>query len=226
MTRLAMGARALLSTTACALVAITAAMVATPTLRAQGSLAVSGGAGITSARLSREGTLDRAWTGAIMGAGGTIRLNRFLLDAQYAQGTLTPEAGTLGDGEDVVDGALQLRFRVLPWLTVGAGPHIRAFITPAGTSRWTRFEGRVRAEGELINSIAFAHVEGWFAAAVDANVQGGGSGAKGGEAGVLVRLPRTPLALQLTYLADRAEFANGASEFLEGVRVTVLFDRY
>lgn len=195
-------------------------------LIAQRPLGVSGSAGITVVELAREGTLSRRWSGSMMGARGAVTLHRFTLDASYAQGAVTPGVGTLGDGEDLVDGAVQLRVWVLPWLSVGGGPHLRAFVSPAGTSRWTRFEARARAEGEIINGIAFAHFEGWYALAVDANVLGGGSGAQGGEAGISIRLPRAPIALQLIYSADRATFTNGGSEFLEGVRFSLAFERF
>lgn len=193
---------------------------------AQAPVTISGSAEVTTAQLAREGTLSRSWTGAIMGARGGITFGRLTLEGQYAQGSLTPETGTLGDGEDLVDGVALLRVQIREWLSVGGGPRVRGFVTPAGTSRWTRFEGRVRAEGEVINGLAFAHFEGWYALAVDANVQGGGRGAKGGEAGISVRLPRTPVSVQLTYTADHATFSNGASEFLEGVGLSVQFGRF
>lgn len=192
-------------------------------LAAQLPVALTGGAEITTARLARSGTLERVWTGPVMGARGAATFRGFTLEALYAQGSLTPEAGTLGDGEDVVDGALLLRYHVRSWISVGGGTHLRAFVTPAGTSRWSRFEGRVRAEGEVVNGIAYAHFEGWYALGASTNVQGGGSGAQGGEAGLTVRLPRTPFALALAYTADRASFANGGAEFLEGVRFSVVF---
>jgi hypothetical protein len=47
----------------------------------------------------------------------------------------------------------------------------------------------------------------------------------GGEVGLLLRIPNTPTALQLMYTADRASFANGGSEFVEGVRIGLLLDR-
>lgn len=192
-------------------------------LAAQLPVTFSGGADLTTARLARAGALERVWTGPVMGARGAATFRRYTVEALYAQGSLNPEAGTLGEGEDLVDGALQFLVRVRPWISVGGGPHLRAFVTPAGTSHWSRFEGRVRAEGEIVNGVAFAHFEGWYALGVTTNVQGGGSGAQGGEAGLTVRLPRTPFALALAYAADRATFANGGSEFLEGVRFSVVF---
>ena len=150
----------------------------------------------------------------------------FTLEGRYAQGSLTPETGTLGDGEDLVDGLILLRVQVREWLSVAGGPRLRAFVTPAGTSRWSRIEARARVEGEVIDGLAYAHFEGWYALAVDANVQGGGSGAQGGEAGLSVRLRNTPVALQLTYTADRATFSNGGSEFLEGVSLALRLARF
>lgn len=204
-----------------------AALLALPVAaEGQAPVALSGGVEVVTTQLARDGTLDRQWTGSILGARGGVTLRRFSIEGRYAQGTLTPEIGTLGEGEDIVDGSVQLRVRVLPWLTVGAGPHLRAFITPAGSSRWTRIEASARGEGEVINGLVFAHFEGWYALAVDANVPGGGTGAQGGEAGLSLRHPRAPLALVLSYTADRAVFANGGSEFLEGVSLAVAFGRF
>lgn len=193
---------------------------------AQAPVALTGSAQVTTAQLAREGALSRSWTGSIMGARAGITFNRFTLEGQYAQGSLTPETGTLGDGEDLVDGLILLRVRVREWLSVAGGPRLRAFVTPAGTSRWSRIEARARVEGEVIDGLAFAHFEGWYALAAEANVQGGGTGAQGGEAGLSIRLRNTPVAVQLTYIADRATFSNGGSEFLEGVSLALRFGRF
>lgn len=193
---------------------------------AQSPVVLSGSAEVMTAQLAREGTLSRSWTGAIMGARGGISFSRFTLEGQYAQGSLTPETGTLGDGEDLVDGLILLRVQVREWLSVAGGPRLRAFVTPAGTSRWSRIEARARVEREVIDGLASAHFEGWYALAVDANVLGGGTGAQGGEAGLSVRLRNTPVALQLTYTADRATFSNGGSEFLEGVSLALRLGRF
>jgi hypothetical protein len=73
----------------------------------------------------------------------------------------------------------------------------------------------------LIAGLAAAHVEGWLSVVATSNVQGGGSGARGAEAGVTMRIPRVPASVRLGYVADRAAFANGGSEFVEGIRVAL-----
>ena len=195
-------------------------------LVAQSAVVLSAGAEVLTMHVARDRPAARAYAGPVLGAFGGIGYRKFEVEGHYAEGSLSPESGTIGGNEDFADGALQLRVRVLPWLAIGAGPHLRAFITPAGTARWTRMEAHARAEGELIAGLAQLQVEGWYALSAETNVQGGGSGAMGGEAGVTVKLPRAPVSLRLTYTADRATFKSGGSEFVDGLRLGLVFDRF
>ena len=201
------------------------ALTATP-LAGQNPVGLSAGGELTTMRVARDLPAVRAYSGPVLGASGGLVYRRFEVEVRYAEGSLSPESGTSGGKEDFADGALQLRVRVLPWLAIGAGPHLRAFITPAGTARWTRVEAHGRAEGELIAGVARLQVEGWYAFSAETNVQGGGSGAMGGEAGLTVKLPRVPVSLRLTYIADRATFKGGGAEFVDGLRLGFVFDRF
>ena len=193
-------------------------------LRAQRSpVGLSASAEVTTTRLVRETAVNRTFGGPVLGASGAVTYGRYAIDGRYLQGKLAPEAGTLGDGEELADVSLQLRVTVRPWITVGGGPRLRAFITPAGTSHWSRLEARTRIEGEIIPGLVKARFEGWYALAVEANVQGGGTGAQGAEVGLALHIPRSPLALRLSYAADRASFASGSAELLESVGVAVVY---
>jgi len=161
----------------------------------------------------------------VFGASGRLQYRRFTLDAWYAQGTLAPDAATLGDDEDLAEGAFLLRVSVLPWLSVGAGPRLRAFITPAGTSHWTRVELHARVDRDVVAGFAQADLGLWYAPVATATAQGGGSGAVGGEAGLTLQAPRSPLAVRLSYSADHATFASGNAEFVESVRLAFVLRR-
>lgn len=179
----------------------------------------------STARVVRDVATTQILGGPVLGASVRGSWRRFELEGQYLEGSLTPEGAAGADGEDFVDARAVARVRVMPWLSLGAGPHLRAFITPSGTARWSRIELHARGEGELIAGLAQLRVDTWFAVSAESNVQDGGDGAMGGEVGLLLRIPRTPAALQLSYVADRAMFTNGGSEFVEGVRAGIVLDR-
>lgn len=183
------------------------------------------GVDFTAARVVREAATTRILSGPVLGAGARVSLARFELEGHYAEGSLSPDGSGSTASESFVDARLAARVRLLSWLSVGAGPHIRAFVTPSGTARWQRLELTGRVTSELINDLALLVVDAWIAPMAESNVQGGGTGARGGEAGLLLRIPGTPTAVQLSYFADRGSYANGGGEFLEGVRVALVLDR-
>ena len=209
---------AVLGTLVCALVLPT-------DLSAQRYSPLAIGVDATTLRVARDVATAQLLDGFVLGAKATASFKRVQVEGRYVEGTLNPSGVTGTDAEDFVDARVIARFGITPWLALGAGPHLRAFVTPSGTSRWARMELHSRSEGELINGIAQVRVDLWYAVSASANVQGGGTGALGGEAGLLLRIPNTPTALQITYIADRATFASGGSEFVEGVRFGLVLDR-
>ncbi len=176
-------------------------------------------------RVTRDVATQQIFAGPVLGATVKGAWRRFELEGHYLEGALTPDGVSGVDGEDFVDARAVARVRIAPWLALGAGPHLRAFITPAGTARWSRMEVHARSEGELIAGVARLRVDLWVAASATSNVQGGGTGALGGEIGVVTRIPRAPVALQVSYIADRATFASGGAEFVEGVRLGLVLDQ-
>lgn len=183
------------------------------------------GVDFTDISVTRDVATSQVLRGPAVGTKLSVAFRRFELEGQYAEAALTPDAPSGTGAEDLVDARVIARVRVAPGVSVGAGPHLRAFVTPAGTARWTRVELHARLEGELIAGIALLRVDTWYAASAEANVQGGGDGAVGGEAGMFVRIPRTPTALFVGYSADRARFVSGGAEFVEGVRIALVLDR-
>lgn len=183
------------------------------------------GVDYSALRVARDVATAQLLTGQILGANAAVSFRRLQLEGQYAEGSLTPDGVVIADAEDFVEARLLARVRVLPWLSVGGGPHLRAFVTPSGTARWSRLEAHTRVEGELIAGLAQLRVDTWYAFSTDVNVQDGGDGALGGEAGLTIRVPGTPTALHVSYVADQASFANGGTEFVDGLRVSLVLDR-
>jgi hypothetical protein len=201
------------------------AMGAAP-VRAQLANRLSLGGGGASARL-RAATPGAAGTLSGITAFGTgrISLRRFALQGEYRQGSLTPDSGT-GTGQDLVEARLLAAMRPLPWLQIAAGPHLRAYVVPGSTERWVFLEGRVRAEGAVIGEMVVTHLEMWTAFSSKVNVPGGASAARGGEVGLTVRFPRSPIWARLTYAIDRAALTGNARvETLEDVAISVGFGR-
>lgn len=179
----------------------------------------------TTLRVLRDVATSQLLEGPVLGAEAAVSFRRLQLEGRYVEGSLTPGGALTADEEKFVDARIVARYRILPGLALGVGPHLRAFVTPNGTARWSRMEIHTRAEGDLINGLARVRFDLWFAASATSNVQGGGDGAMGGEVGLVMRIPNTPTAVQLMYTADRATFANGGAEFVEGVRVGLVLDR-
>ena len=182
-------------------------------------------ADFTDLSVTRSIATTQVLTGPALGAKATFAFRRFELEGRYAEATLTPAALSSTGAEDYVDARIIARVHIIPGLSLGAGPHLRAFVTPSGTARWSRMEVHARFEGELIAGLAQLRIDTWYAASAESNVQGGGTGAVGGEAGMLLRIPRTPTALYVGYTADRATFVNEGAEFVDGIRVGLVLDR-
>jgi hypothetical protein len=188
---------------------------------AQPIVGLSGSIEIAPTRLARTTTTSRILSGPIVAAHGRIAFRLVEIEGRYGEGSLMPVEGTTGLAEDLVEGSAVVWFKPRSWVAVGAGPQLRAFVSASGTSHWTRFDLRTRMNQDLIPGLALAYLEGWVSVAATSNVQGGGSGARGAEAGVSVRIPRLPVTARLGYIADRAAFANGGSEFIEGIRLSL-----
>ena len=203
---------------------VVAAFIAAP-LSAQGP-ELLGAVSASTQRVARVGGAESALTGPVLGAGGGVRFRRFTLEANYLEGNLTPESGSLGGDEVFAEASVLVRADLGRGFSLGAGPRARAFIAPGGTVRWMRLEARGRYESEVIPGRATADVELWQVLSGDVNAQGGADGGRGGAAGLTVALPNSRFALRLAYTADRVAFANGASEFVDGVQLGLRIGRF
>jgi hypothetical protein len=204
-----------------ALAAVLAALAAATPAHAQltGRLSLGAGGSATALQRRSAGT-DAVFRGITAFGGGRIGTPRFALEGTYRQGSLTPDSGG-GSGLDIVEARLLATARPLPWLQVAAGPHARAWIIPGSTTRWIFIEGRLRAEGFMLTEMLRTHVEVWTALSARSNDGSSGS-ARGGEAGLTVRFPRSPVWARIAYAIDRAAVSGGGRvETLEDIAISV-----
>lgn len=191
---------------------------------AQARTRLTVGVDAQSARLVREQAPDIALNGIVAAMQAGVAIGRVGLEIGYAQGRLSPDADA-ANAEELVDGEAMLAVRALPWLVLRGGPHLRAWVTPAGTQRWMRVEGRAEVSGEVIPGRVRAHAEVWSALSTDVNLGVGASGARGGRVGLTMAIANSPLLLRLMYTADRAELADGRADVLEGIGLGLVWRR-
>jgi hypothetical protein len=160
-------------------------------------------------------------SGVVAEGQGRVQLGSFVVQATYAQGRLAADSGAAA-ARDVVQASLAVAARPLPWLTVAAGPLLRAYAAAGTTERWVFWRARARAAGPVIFGTLRAHAEGWIALASSVNTDLGAGGARGGEAGLTMLVPNTALWARFAYVVDQARMKNGARiETLESVVLSI-----
>ena len=154
---------------------------------------------------------------------GSFTLGRVSLGVSYLQGTLNPVAAPgAGASRDLIEGAVLLGAHPTDWLAVAAGPHARAYTLSSGTQRWLFWEVRARAATAFVGSAVGGYVELWRAVSGHANVPEAFDHAQGGEAGMIMRLARSPLEARVAYRIDNAVLGGGSRvETVDGVVVGV-----
>jgi hypothetical protein len=124
-----------------------------------------------------------------------------------------------------VEGAAQLGVRIVPWLEFGAGPRVRAYVTPAGTERWVFWEGHVEAAARVIRGAGWAYLR--VGRALGSDLPGleldRGQGAQGG---LDLRLGRSPLWVRLSYWIHHTAVTGGQRlETVQGLGVGAMLAR-
>src|SRR5207247_11481382 len=72
------------------------------------------------------GAVAGSFGGPTFGVQAGLSLAKFTLSAQYLEGRLQPRSGSPDTvSRDLVEARLLLALRPVPWLSLGAGPHIR-----------------------------------------------------------------------------------------------------
>jgi hypothetical protein len=193
-------------------------MLASSTLAAQLPRGLALEAGAARLRLEeRSGADTTLFSGSGFVVEGRLAAGPVGLELGYTQGTLeSDQAG--GPGRDVVEGRALLGVRPVSWLELAVGAHARAYLTPAGTVRWTFWRTRARAEGALLTPMLRTYLELWAAPLTSVNEPEGGGAASGGEGGLRARIPGSPVWVRLAYAIDRAALKGDARvETLDGV---------
>ena len=180
-----------------------------------------GGVSLATTRLRSEGKNPFTGAGSTFLGQGALSVGRLQLTASYLQGTLDPD-GALGASRPLVEGTVLLGVRVLDWLTLETGPHARAYTLTAVTERWLFWELRARASSAFVGSAVRGYAELWRVVAADVNVPESFDHAQGGEAGMIVRLARSPLEGRVGYRIDHAVLGGGTRlETVDGVVIGI-----
>jgi hypothetical protein len=162
-------------------------------------------AGVLTVGSTRVRSQSGQFSGAVVGADGTLSFGRLELAFSYVQGkvdSVGASAAAGGGGHDLVEGSVLLGARPVSWLTIATGPHARSYTLTSGTQRWVFWELRARASGAFIGSAARGYVELWRALSADVNVPESFDHAQGGEAGMIIRFARAPLQARIAYRMD------------------------
>jgi len=165
------------------------------------------------------GAVAGSFGGPTFGVQAGVSLAKFTLSAQYLEGRLEPRSGSPDTvGRDLVEARLLLGVQPVPWLSLGVGPHVRAFVFDTTTVRWVMWQARARAQGALPSTPLETYVELWYALSAKVNLPAPVDHVQGGEAGVLLRPRRSAVWFRLGYRVDGARLASGAqTESVEAV---------
>ena len=172
---------------------------------------------------SQTGPSTQKWSGAAFGFQSQILfLNRVSIDLGYWQGKLS---GLQTGNRDVVEGFAQLGARPLDWLSLRVGPHAWTYVSDAGTQRWFLWEGRARAQGQVLPAVQ-SYLEVWKVFSANVNVPQAFQTGMGGEGGLSLRIrdvplipERLPVRIRLAYGIERVRM-NGT--LAQGSRAEVL----
>lgn len=184
----------------------------------------SGGIGVTGGLVSVEreiGAEPESLSGTVFGAEGAIRFWRLELSGRYVQGPIDTDPGT--EAFDFVEGELLLGVRPIHPVLVGFGPHVRSWVEPTGTIRWSHWEVRARVEVPLLAGGSLqSFVEGWYAVSGSVNAPNPFQLGRGLAGGVGITIPSTPLHIQLAYRVDRGALdAEARIETVEQLSVRI-----
>src|SRR5205807_6720040 len=110
--------------------------------------------------------------GPAFGLHASGSLAKFTLSAEYVEGRLQLKTGSPPDSaaHDLVEARMVLGVQPVPWLALGVGPTIRAFVTDSETVRWVLWQVRARAQGPLPSTPLETYVELWYALSAKVNL--------------------------------------------------------
>lgn len=183
--------------------------------------------------------------GLVRGLEGGVEFGRVNLRARYAEGALRPPGSDMR--HDLAESFLIVGMRVVGGLELAGGLQARAYTTSPGTERWMLWQLRARYEAPVIAQVVHTYAELWRSATGSVNavnilrtqpqgtdflVNVGGKrvsktfqGARGGEAGILIRGSGNAPTVRLAYSIDEARLeAGGYRDSIEGLTIAIGFD--
>lgn len=164
-------------------------------------------------------------SGLVFGGSATAALGSASLTVMTQSGTLTPSAGTDLERE-VAEVGLDAAYRVLEWLSLHGGAHVRAYTVPLGRQRWTTAQLGVAVQVPLaihgVSAVARAAYKPRVSVSSGAQASLALEGLEG-SAGL--EYARGMLRAALVYSRERYDFAETAEgqrlEQLAGVTVRI-----
>jgi hypothetical protein len=165
--------------------------------------------GIDRAQLERISPVDgtRAFDGVGFALDGAFGAGPVTLGVRYFEGAIAADGAT-GD-LDLVEGEAILWVMPLRWVSVGGGPHIRAYVEEGGTERWVMWEMRARGSADLLRPSLGAYAEAWTVFSADADVAEPLDAGRGFEGGLRFAAGRLPISARLRYRVERLELGDG-----------------
>lgn len=159
--------------------------------------------------------------GAVLAGEARIARGRFLLGAGYLDGRLKADSASL-PSRNLVEGRVFVGAEPWPWLTVTAGPLVRAYVTDTATERWVLWQARARLQGPLVGTKLATYVELWRALSAQVNLPDAVDRVQGGEAGIVFRPSQSKLWMRLAYRIDDAALGDGRrQETVEAISLAV-----
>src|SRR2546425_906755 len=102
-------------------------------------------------------------SGPIFGGEAGLGLGPVTLGAGDLEGRVQPGSSGTPKGRDLVEARIFVSARPVPWLTLSAGPRVRAFVTDSATERWVLWQVRARAPNALASTPLQTHIQLWGA---------------------------------------------------------------
>lgn len=159
--------------------------------------------------------------GPALAGDGRLAIGRIVLGAGYLEARLEPDGGT-APPRDLVEGRAFLGAEPWPWISVTAGPMVRAYVTDLAIERWVLWQARARVQGPLLRTTLATYVELWRALSSRVNLPDAVDRVQGGEAGVVYRPPHGSLWMRFAYRIDDAALGRGyRGETVEALSLTV-----
>jgi hypothetical protein len=173
---------------------------------------------------SSSGPTTQRLSGPVFGLQGQIIYSGFVtLDWGYWQGQIDPVDPGSGStkSRDVVEGYAMLGGRPFGWLSLRAGPHAWTYISDAGTQRWFLWEGRARAQGEVLPDVQ-SYLELWNVFSANVNVPQDFQSGMGGEGGLILLVRDAPIIPERFTVRIRLGYGIERVRMGDGIRTEVM----